>query len=91
MPTKVINEPSGTTVAHFRVPEPTAQHLNAQAALLSISKVPPYWSSELELQGFLRRTYLHDVRIWSSSSELATEAKRGAVVQRRGGVAWQTG
>ena len=87
-------DPSEGGVAHywdnggnFGAPQPPQQRLNAQAAQLSTSKVPPYWTPELELQGYPFRTYLQDVRIWSSSSELNVEAQGGAVVQRLGGVA----
>ena len=72
---------------NFGAPQPPTQRMNAQAAMLSTSKIPPYWDPGLELRGYPFRTYLKDVRIWSSSSELQAEAQGGAVVQRLGGVA----
>ena len=68
---------------------PSANHMTAEAAQLSTSKVPPYWSPQLELRGYPFRVWLQDVGIWSSSTELREEQLGGAVIQRLGGVARQ--
>ena len=52
---------------------PSANHMTAEAAQLSTSKVPPYWSPQLELRGYPFRVWLQDVGIWSSSIELREE------------------
>ena len=61
--------------------------MDAERAMQSTSKVPPYWARYLEHRGYPFRIWLTDVGIWASSTELAAESQGGAVTQRLGGVA----
>ena len=60
---------------------------SAQTAMQSSSKIPPYWSPELELRGYPFRTWVQDVNLWMASTELNEQSIAGAVAQRLGGVA----
>ena len=61
--------------------------MDADRAMQSTSKVPPYWAPALEHRGYPFRIWLTDVGMWSASTELAVELQAGAVAQRLGGVA----
>ena len=59
----------------------------AELAQQSTSKVPPYWSPELELRGYPFRLWMRDVRLWIVGTELPADRQGPAIVQRLGGTA----
>ena len=73
----------GADPRHQNAPE----HLAASSAMLSSSKVPPYWAPDLEKRGYPFRIWVQDIGVWAASTELGVQVQGGAVVQRLGGVA----
>eukprot|EP00972_Heterocapsa_arctica_P111126 16360339-Heterocapsa_arctica.AAC.1 len=61
-------------------------HMNAEAAMNSTIKVPPYWHPSLERRGCPFRTWLVDIGIWASGTEVNVNAMASTVAQRLGGV-----
>ena len=59
----------------------------ADLAQQSTSKVPPFWSPDLELKGYPFRIWLQDVQLWVVGTELPEARVAPAVAQRLGGVA----
>ena len=62
-------------------------NVDAASAMQSTSKVPPYWEPSLERRGYPMRTWMQDIGIWATATELQEEQIAGVVVQRIGGVA----
>eukprot|EP00972_Heterocapsa_arctica_P035813 5268074-Heterocapsa_arctica.AAC.1 len=49
-------------------------HMGAEAAMNSTIKVPPYWHPSLERRGYPFRTWMVDVGIWASGTEVNPHA-----------------
>jgi len=61
--------------------------IDAEMAMQSTSKVPPYWAPGLERRGYPFKTWLTDVGIWAAGTELQADRMGAAVAQSLGGVA----
>ena len=59
----------------------------ADVAQQSTSKIPPYWSPELERKGYPFRIWSKDVRLWCVGTELNTDKQGPAIIQRLGDTA----
>ena len=66
-------------------PSRDSQVINANVAQQSTSKIPPYWSPELEKQGSPFRVYTKDARLWCAGTELTPDKQGPAIIQRLGG------
>ena len=61
--------------------------VDAELAQQATSKVPPYWSPDLELRGYPFAVWLKDLGLWAAGTELAAERVAPVVAQRLGGAA----
>ena len=72
---------------HFG-PDPGPRGMvDAELAQQATSKVPPYWSPELELRGYPFNIWLKDLGLWAAGTELAVERVAPVIAQRLGGAA----
>ena len=55
-------------------------NVDAASAMQSTSKVPPYWEPSLERRGYPMRTWIQDIGIWATATELQQEQIAGVVV-----------
>ena len=44
------------------------ENITAATAMLSSSKVPPYWAPDLERRGYPFRTWVRDIGVWAAST-----------------------
>ena len=49
--------------------------MSAEMAQQSTSKIPPYWTPELELKGYPFRIWRKDTEMWAASSGAATTSQ----------------
>ena len=61
--------------------------VDVELAQQATSKVPPFWSPDLELRGYPFSIWIKDLGLWVAGTELAAERIAPIIAQRLGGAA----
>eukprot|EP00973_Karenia_brevis_P004327 592941-Karenia_brevis.AAC.1 len=73
--------------AGWHGPQHTPGIPQAELAQQSTSKVPPFWTLDLELKGYPFRAWKQDIEVWDAGTELHENQRGPAIIQRLGGIA----